>query len=154
MNAGLAKAIGVMMTRPYPNNLYVSRIETIEEGDLDMPTRDYRRQNGADAHTEGLVSPLNEPRAPLPHGVTSSLATDSDSRRFTEYEFIDSRELARRLTVPTSWIRDQVRARSEDPLPHVNLGKYVRFLWGSPELEEWIRRRIVKENNRRVERVR
>jgi len=72
----------------------------------------------------------------------------------TAYEFIDSSELARRLTVPVSWIRDQVRARSEDPLPHVHLGKYVRFLWGSPELELWIRRRIVVGNNRRVERVR
>jgi hypothetical protein len=58
------------------------------------------------------------------------------------------------LTVLPSWIRDQVRARSEDPLPHVNLGKYVRFLWGSPALELWIRRRMVVGNNRRVERVR
>ena len=72
----------------------------------------------------------------------------------TRYEFIDSQELGRRLAVPTSWIRDQVRARSQDPLPHVNFGKYVRFLWGSPALELWIRRRIVVENNRRVERVR
>jgi hypothetical protein len=77
----------------------------------------------------------------------------SDSDRATAYEFIDSKELARRLAVPTSWVRDQVRARSQDPLPHVNLGKYVRFLWGSPELEDWIARRIVKGNNRRVGRV-
>jgi hypothetical protein len=69
------------------------------------------------------------------------------------YEFIDSRELARRLTVPPSWIRDQVRARSQDPLPHVNLGKYVRFLWGSPALELWIRRHIVMGNNRRLGRT-
>lgn len=38
----------------------------------------------------------------------------NESESLTTYEFIDSRELARRLTVPTSWIRDQVRARSED----------------------------------------
>jgi len=85
---------------------------------------------------------------------SSSPSSELESSRLTAYEFIDSRELARRLTVPTSWIRDQVRARSEDPLPHVHLGKYVRFLWGSPELELWIRRRIVVGNNRRVERVR
>lgn len=76
------------------------------------------------------------------------------SENVTAYEFIDSRELARRLTVPTSWIRDQVRARSEDPLPHLNFGKYVRFLWGSPALELWIRRRIVVGNNRRLRRTR
>lgn len=71
----------------------------------------------------------------------------------TTYEFIDSRELARRLTVATPWVRDQVRARSQDPLPHVNLGKYVRFLWGSPALEMWIGRRIVVGNNRRLGRT-
>ena len=73
--------------------------------------------------------------------------------KLTLYEFIDSRELARRLTVPQSWIRDQVRARSQDPIPHVNFGKYVRFLWGSSALEFWIQRHIVKGNNRRVGRV-
>ena len=73
--------------------------------------------------------------------------------RIVTYEFIDSGELARRWDVPVSWIRDQVRRRAEDPLPHVNLGKYVRFLWGSPELLEWIERRIVVGNNRRVGRV-
>jgi hypothetical protein len=71
----------------------------------------------------------------------------------TDYEFIDSGELARRWDVPVSWIRDQVRKRAEDPLPHVSLGKYVRFLWGSPDLQAWIERRIVMRNNRRVGRV-
>ncbi len=69
------------------------------------------------------------------------------------YEFIDCGELARRWDVPVSWIRDQVRRRAEDPLPHVSLGKYVRFLWGSPELQAWVERRIVVGNNRRVGRV-
>jgi hypothetical protein len=89
--------------------------------------------------------------SPLPSSASSK---DGETERLTVYEFIDSRELARRLTVPASWIRDQVRARSEDPLPHVNLGKYVRFLWGSPALELWIRRRIVVGNNRRLGRTR
>lgn len=74
-------------------------------------------------------------------------------RSASGYQFIDSEELARRWDVPVSWIRDQVRKRAEDPLPHVSLGKYVRFLWGSPELQAWIERRIVVGNNRRVGRV-
>ena len=69
------------------------------------------------------------------------------------FEFIDSRELAKRWRVPESWVRDYVRTRTDDPVPHVNFGKYVRFLWGSPELEDWVARRIVRGNNRRVERV-
>jgi hypothetical protein len=64
------------------------------------------------------------------------------------YEFIDSAELALRWTLPESWIREQVRARSSDPLPHIRFGKYVRFRWGSPELEDWAERRIVSSSNR------
>ena len=82
------------------------------------------------------------------------LRTETSSQRIETYEFIDSEELARRWDVPVSWIRDQVRKRAEDPLPHVSLGKYVRFLWGSPALELWIRRRIVMGNNRRLGRTR
>ena len=64
------------------------------------------------------------------------------------YEFVDSKELALRWTLPESWIREQVRARSADPLPHIRFGKYVRFRWGSPELEAWASRRIVSSSNR------
>jgi len=71
----------------------------------------------------------------------------------SKYEFINSQELARRWDVPVSWVRDQVRSRAPDPLPHVHLGKYVRFIWGSPQLEEWIVRRIVVVNNRHLGRV-
>ncbi len=69
------------------------------------------------------------------------------------YEFIDCRELALRWCLPESWVREQVRARSADPLPHVRFGKYVRFRWGSPELEDWAERRIVSSSNRVVGRA-
>jgi len=89
--------------------------------------------------------PPNQPREHTPSPETSK----DESVSVTVYEFIDSRELARRLTVPPLLgFGTRFRARSEDPLPHVNLGKYVRFLWGSPALELWIRRRIVVGNNR------
>jgi hypothetical protein len=119
-----------------------------------MAVREYEQQNVSGATNEGVISPLAEAREQRPYPAGSPSSKDTGLEKFTEYEFIDSRELARRLTVPPSWIRDQVRARSEDPLPHVNLGKYVRFLWGSPALELWIRRRIVVGNNRRLGRTR
>jgi hypothetical protein len=118
-----------------------------------MPARDNQQEDASGSSTDLLISPLESTERP-DHSANRASAKDSDCDRFTQYEFIDCRELARRLAVPMSWIRDQVRSRSQDPLPHVNLGKYVRFLWGSPALELWIRRRIVVENNRRVERVR
>jgi len=55
-------------------------------------------------------------------------------------ELIDAVELAARWRVPTSWIRNRTRARTpkEDRIPCLRLGRYVRFAWRSPELEEWL----------------
>lgn len=118
-----------------------------------MTVRDHHQNNASGSSTDLLLSPVQASEHPTYPG-NPSVPKDGDSGKSTQYEFIDCSELARRLAVPTSWVRDQVRARSQDPLPHANLGRYVRFLWGSPALELWIRRRIVVENNRRVERVR
>jgi hypothetical protein len=70
-----------------------------------------------------------------------------------QYEFIDSKTLAGRWCLPESWVREQVRSRSTDPLPHTRFGKYVRFRWGSPELEGWAERRIIGLTNRQVGRT-
>jgi hypothetical protein len=71
-----------------------------------------------------------------------------------QYEFIDCKQLAVRWSVPETWVRERVRTSSDDPLPHVRFGKYVRFRWGSPELEDWAERRIVNGSNRDAGRVR
>jgi hypothetical protein len=57
------------------------------------------------------------------------------------FELIDAIELARRWNLPESWIRSHTRRRTTDELPHLKLGRYVRFLWGSPELERWLKAR-------------
>jgi predicted DNA-binding transcriptional regulator AlpA len=62
------------------------------------------------------------------------------------YEFIDSKELAARWGLPESWIREHVRSRSLDPILHVRFGKYVRFRWGSPELEGWLAEHMVNSS--------
>jgi hypothetical protein len=53
-------------------------------------------------------------------------------------EIITSAELAERLCLPESWIRDQVGSRSPDPIPHLRFGRYVRFAWGDPALLDWL----------------
>jgi hypothetical protein len=68
-------------------------------------------------------------------------------------EFIDCIGLAGRLKVPVSWVRDRVRSRAEEPIPHHKFGKYVRFLWGSPELEQWLSGRIITASNRKAGRI-
>jgi predicted DNA-binding transcriptional regulator AlpA len=59
------------------------------------------------------------------------------------YEIIDARELGRRWGVPETWVYERTRDRCDDPLPHVKLGRYVRFEWASPHLEKWWNRHRV-----------
>jgi hypothetical protein len=51
-------------------------------------------------------------------------------------------ELAVRLAVAESWVREKTRERArlrdKDPLPVVRLGKYTRFSW--PAIEAWLAR--------------
>lgn len=68
-----------------------------------------------------------------------------------QYEIIDCITLAERWDLPVSWVRDGVRARTPDPIPHVKLGRYVRFEWKSPELGEWWARHRVTPNRNRGE---
>ena len=70
-----------------------------------------------------------------------------------DYEYLDSAQFAERLNISESWVRDQIRTRSEEPIPHVRLGKYVRFRWVGPELANWMDRRMVAGNNRVVSRA-
>lgn len=56
------------------------------------------------------------------------------------FEVIDAAELATRLRLPESWVRDQVRTRARDPIPCLRFGRYVRFEWLHPNLKEWLER--------------
>jgi len=60
------------------------------------------------------------------------------------FEVLTAEELGQRWRVPESWIREQTRSRCADPIPHVRLGRYVRFSWGSPDLNNWWARRLSK----------
>lgn len=53
----------------------------------------------------------------------------------------DAKELAKRRNIPEAWVRDNVRERTADPIPHVKIGHYVRFEWDSPQLHAWFDRR-------------
>jgi hypothetical protein len=60
-----------------------------------------------------------------------------NSHHFSSYEVIDAGELARRWSIPKSWVLEQTRTRATDPVPCVRLGRYVRFEWDSPTLLKW-----------------
>jgi hypothetical protein len=90
--------------------------------------------------------------------LNSQLATQAIAAAPTtflpQYEFIDSKTLAERWCLSESWVREQVRSRSTDPLPHIRFGKYVRFRWGSPELNLWAERRLIGSNSKKTVRDR
>jgi hypothetical protein len=65
------------------------------------------------------------------------------------FDLLTPPELAERLKVPTTWIRERTRSRElhgDDVIPHLRLGRYIRYQWGSPELEAWIRRRLYSKS--------
>jgi excisionase family DNA binding protein len=52
---------------------------------------------------------------------------------------LDAGEVAERLHVPASWVREEARANR---LPCVRLGRYVRFSW--PDVLDYLTRKGVK----------
>ncbi|MGB8802703.1 MAG: hypothetical protein WCC97_18645 [Candidatus Acidiferrales bacterium] len=73
---------------------------------------------------------------------TTTLATDQVSAPAPGI-LLTPAELAARLAVGESWVREKTRERArqrdKDPLPVVRLGKYVRFSW--PAIQAWLERR-------------
>jgi hypothetical protein len=57
-----------------------------------------------------------------------------------ELEIIDAVELAKRWTLPESWVRSYSRERTPkaERIPCLRFGRYIRFEWGSPALETWL----------------
>ncbi len=45
-------------------------------------------------------------------------------------ELLTVKEVARLLKVPSSWVYERCRPGTLDPLPHIKLGKYLRFSRG------------------------
>ncbi len=66
-------------------------------------------------------------------------------------DFIDARELAKRLSVKESWVRERTRKRTpqSERIPCFFFGRWVRFAWNSPELTAWLRHRMINVDVRR-----
>ncbi|AEU38074.1 hypothetical protein [Granulicella mallensis] len=73
----------------------------------------------------------------------ASHAISSQGSSLLEMEILDSNELALRLKVKESWVIEQSkRSRTSDPIPVFRLGKHRRYRWGSPEMNDWLARRV------------
>lgn len=51
-------------------------------------------------------------------------------------DILTPEELAARLKVRKTWVYEQTRSRSRNPLPRLNMGKYLRFDW--TKVVEWL----------------
>ena len=73
--------------------------------------------------------------------LDSSLRTTRTLR--VMFEIITALELAKRWSLPVTWVREYTRSRTKDTIPHLRLGHYVRFQWDSPQLNQWLERHAV-----------
>jgi excisionase family DNA binding protein len=53
-----------------------------------------------------------------------------------EGDLMDVAEIARVLHVPVSWVYERTRRRGQERIPHIKLGKYLRF--EPAAVREWL----------------
>lgn len=59
----------------------------------------------------------------------------SNNSKF-ENELLTVSEIASALKVPVSWVYERTRRAGSGRIPHIKLGKYLRFRW--PAVREWL----------------
>lgn len=52
-------------------------------------------------------------------------------------DLMDVAETARVLNVPVSWVYGRTRRRGKERIPHIKLGKYLRF--ENTLVQEWVK---------------
>jgi hypothetical protein len=85
--------------------------------------------------------------------MSAELKTISDFYRPGQQvqQLITLEELAKLWSVPVTWLRTNCQRRCADPLPRVQLGRYVRVNPSDPALAQWLARRTQgARDNRRV----
>jgi hypothetical protein len=73
-------------------------------------------------------------------GIKGAVEATRPSVIIDPSDLLTADELASRLKLPKSWVFEQTRERAKvrckSPLPHIHLGKYLRFSW--PQVCEWM----------------
>lgn len=55
-------------------------------------------------------------------------ASGATGGRADDTQLLSVQEVAKLLHVPVSWVYEHTRPRCASPIPHIKLGKYLRFL--------------------------
>jgi len=73
----------------------------------------------------GAATVLRDTQTHISH---EDAAASADTEEKTEdTQLLSVREVAKLLHVPVSWVYEHTRPRCANPLPHIKLGKYLRF---------------------------
>ncbi len=59
-----------------------------------------------------------------------------ENRSALEDQFLTVSEVAAVLKVPVSWVYERTRRSGSDRIPHIKLGKYLRFRWAA--VRQWL----------------
>ena len=89
-----------------------------------------------------------EPYEAIQHGrihlkqndMAAAQALTGNEQLTAHRRFIDIAGLASELGVPKTWIYDRTARSSNDRIPHLKLGKYIRFDIQSNEFVQWLNR--------------
>ena len=60
--------------------------------------------------------------------------------------FWNPRQLAELLGVPLTWIYERTRKQGPETIPHIKLGKYVRFNPESEAFQSWLKSHEIDAN--------
>ena len=64
-------------------------------------------------------------------------------------ELLDDEGIAKKLKHSKRHVRTLRDPKlTDDPLPSIRLGKAYRYIWGSPEMETWLKRRATSRRVR------
>jgi len=92
---------------------------------LIMSTSALRQHGTPQRMHERQQAPIGEPLSAEIDGRGGQGTTRGENTG--EGHLLDVQEVARLLQVPVSWVYEHTRPRCVAPLPHVKLGKYLRF---------------------------
>ena len=118
----------------------VQRIGPSADRETDRETdRGHRSVNLGEKRERQQQNPASLAR--IPRGLTNRMnkidATFSTGDAATD-ELLTAEDVAALLKVKVSWVYDRIRPTSGDRLPHIRLGRYVRFERSA--VEDFIRR--------------
>ncbi len=60
-------------------------------------------------------------------------------------EILTPEELAQRLKVSVGWIKEKTRSRNRNPIPHIPMGRFVRFEWNAVVV--WLEKQATERDN-------